>query len=276
MKHGEFHDYVLNNPVNFVLVMVFYALASVFFPYGNVAEIFDSTRGTADIFFIIFKIIFCVFPLIVYIFVTSKICVKHNYKRTLLILFAFLLVCLCNFPFLTLAENDGSTWLSNESKLWVLHTIKCFSVSLFEELVFRGVILALLFYIFRKHRYKVVLPVVISSVIFGVIHFANMFNGTDFLTALMQVGYSFLTGGMFAISYTLTRKIAVPVFLHFVFDFGGLLVDDLCLRGELWSVSQIVLLTVLTVAVGFAALYVLLKTNFLTTEIADEGSSTEG
>ena len=139
-----------------------------------------------------------------------------------------------------------------------LFALECFAIGFFEEFAFRSVVLLMIMEKRRKNRKQIFLSVLLSAAVFGAVHLVNLFTagpGAVFL----QIGYSFLIGGMCAFVLIKTANIWLCVLLHAVFDFAGKLVDTL---GEgTWISAPIIIFTaVLGVAVaayvlhGFATL----------------------
>lgn len=135
-----------------------------------------------------------------------------------------LLVTVVNFPFSALIL--GTAQITRAEFLW-LFIIKCLLIGLSEELLFRGIIFHSLSDYFKKKGRSCFLPVLLSSVIFALFHFINLFDGAGILPVLQQVGYSFLIGAMLAIVLLKTKNIWLCIFLHALFDFGGFIVADL-------------------------------------------------
>lgn len=133
-----------------------------------------------------------------------------------------LLVALCNFPFHALAA--GTARVERTDLIW-LFALDCLGVGLMEELLFRGLLLPVFFDLFRGR--KVILPVFLDAALFGLWHLANLFYGAPVGATLMQVGYSFLIGGMLSAVFLKTGNMWTSVFLHALFNFGGLLVSTL-------------------------------------------------
>lgn len=135
-----------------------------------------------------------------------------------------LLVTLVNFPFSALIL--GTARMTRAELMW-LFIIKCLLIGLSEELLFREIIFSALLDYFKKKGRSCFLPVLLSSVIFALFHFINLFDGAGILAVLQQVGYSFLIGAMLSIVLLKTKNIWLCILLHALFDFGGFFVSDL-------------------------------------------------
>ena len=75
----------------------------------------------------------------------------------------------------------------------------------------------------------------------------------------MQMGYSFLIGGMCAIAFLKTGSFYSAVLLHFLFNIGGMLIDYKMLSGAIWDAATIIITGVLAVIVIVYAIFLLFK-----------------
>jgi membrane protease YdiL (CAAX protease family) len=88
------------------------------------------------------------------------------------------------------------------------------NAGIFEEIMFRGIILSLLLEFHSKWT-----SVIVSSVIFGMVHFANFLNGTDYVTVitiLAQVIWAIGMGFLWGIITVETKSIIPGIFLHYL------------------------------------------------------------
>lgn len=93
-------------------------------------------------------------------------------------------------------------------------------VGVFEEFLFRGVVLNILLKKFRRknHRNKM-LAIMISSVLFGMVHLLNLFSEPQMLVATIdQVFYSIFIGVFLAALYLRLNNIWLVVFYHFIYN----------------------------------------------------------
>ena len=82
---------------------------------------------------------------------------------------------------------------------------------IFEEILFRGVIVTILMGVFSKFR-----TVVISAIIFGGIHLLNLANpGYSTVWVLAQATWAFGLGLMYAYLFITTRTIWPPIVIHY-------------------------------------------------------------
>ena len=138
--------------------------------------------------------------------------------RVLLWCVPCLLVAVCNFPFSALLS--GEMRITRPELLW-LFALDCIGIGLFEEMLFRGILLPLTIDLLKKHN--VVVPILINAAVFGLWHLCNLLAGASVGATLLQTGYSFLIGAMLSCVFVRTKSVWWCVILHAVFDFGGLL-----------------------------------------------------
>lgn len=124
-----------------------------------------------------------------------------------------LIIAIDNFQFSSYF-NGRFELVHGEAIDIILFTVYCLSVGIFEECIFRGIIFSVLAGLFSRDKKGLLLTYVFSSVIFGVAH---IFNGN-----VLQVGYTILTGGLFAFAMMKTKNIFCAAFVHALYNFGGL------------------------------------------------------
>lgn len=251
-------EFVFRNKKNFILIMYLYAFLCAFFPYSKIANLFIEGDLVVDISFIISRLILTVLPFIIYKFCTVDL-IKDNKKYNILLILPILIVCLNNFPLISVFLDKLS--VSSEVKLWIIHIFKCFSASLMEEFVFRAVIFTLLYDLLLENKNRVLLSIIISSALFGLLHIVNLFAGEHIFYVVIQVGYSFLTGVLFSLSFLITKKMIIPILLHFIYNFGGLLQENGIISGQIWCVYQVIETAIISVIIGVFVLYLILKIN---------------
>lgn len=97
----------------------------------------------------------------------------------------------------------------------------CLFTGLFEESIFRGIVFPLLAVRFEKTVKGLWKTVVASSLIFGGMHIFNVFSSGGY--AILQAGYSVLTGGLFAFVLIKTKNILLCALTHGIYNFCGML-----------------------------------------------------
>ncbi len=162
----------------------------------------------------------------------------------------------CFLPCLLIALNNlqwhallqGKMHLDDPTAVdFLLFSLYCATTGLFEELLFRGLLLGLLFSRFPDNKQGFLWAFVLSSLLFGLAH---LFNGFSF-GSLLQVGYSILTGGLFAFCFIKTKNILLSATTHAVYNFCGLLFDSQYLgSGVVFDLGTALCMLVVGVAVG--------------------------
>ena len=140
--------------------------------------------------------------------------------QNLLYLIPCFIIAIDNFQFAAYF-NGKMQLIYNKPVDFILFFGYCISIGLFEEIVFRGIIFSIIAGYFTKDKKGLLKTYVVSSVIFG---FAHLFNGFS-LGTLLQVGYTILTGGLFAFCLIKTKNIFCCALVHGIYNFCGLLFD---------------------------------------------------
>ena len=109
---------------------------------------------------------------------------------------------------------DGS--FSIKPLVWTIILVSL-TAGIKEELIFRGVIISTLMRQW-KDRNLFRQAALVSGIVFGLIHAANIFAGSDPLQTLMQVLASVCVGFMFAAVYLRTGSILTCMFYHVLHD----------------------------------------------------------
>lgn len=149
---------------------------------------------------------------------------KEGLAKNILWCLPCLAVALANFPYSALA--DGEAQILRPDLVW-LFLLKCLFIAISEELLFRAIVLGFLQETFKKRAHRTLICILISSALFSVFHLLNLIEGAGLGATVLQAGYTFLTGIMFAAVTLKTGNIWAAVLLHFIFDVGGLIVTDL-------------------------------------------------
>jgi len=140
-------------------------------------------------------------------------------KKKLLWALPCLMVCLVNFPWAGLFTGNVYVTGARYIPLYILYVV---SIALVEELVFRGVLLNIVFRYTRRSKLPYVFAVLISSAIFAAFHLFNLFVVFDPIGVTLQVGYTFLIGCMFAVIQIKMGSVWYCVLFHALFNFGGM------------------------------------------------------
>ena len=138
---------------------------------------------------------------------------------TYLLLVPALLVTVNNFPLVRIF--GGECEITEDGERLALYILYCFSVAAFEETVFRGIIFPLSYIALEGKKRRLFWSAALSSGIFAAAHIFNLFAGAGIGATLLQIGYSFLIGGLCAVSLITVKNIYLPVVFHFIYDLGG-------------------------------------------------------
>lgn len=164
-----------------------------------------------------------------------------------------LLVVLNNFPIIGLAIGEVTLVRSD---LLPVYLIDCLMIGAFEEIAFRGTIFLALLEKRRGSPRQIFWVAAISSAIFGLLHLTNLIDRAGIGPTVLQVGYSFLIGGMCSIVFLKCRNILPCILLHTLFDVGGRMVGTVA-QGRIWNLPTVILTAVLGVAVAVWMLCIL-------------------
>ncbi|WP_423147764.1 lysostaphin resistance A-like protein [Rubrolithibacter danxiaensis] len=143
----------------------------------------------------------------------SVLGIKPTKTRMMNLFTGFLIASfLCAFNYFLQTVFSGSTWHLNSgftwksffsAAWWTLHSV------LYEELIFRG---ALLYIAIKKLGEK--RACLLSAICFGVYHLFSM-SVSGWVPVIYLVAATTLMGFVFALAYTKTNSLYLPVGLHF-------------------------------------------------------------
>ena len=166
------------------------------------------------------------------------------------------IIAINNFPFIAILS--GEAHITASAGDIAVYALQCLCVGLFEELAFRGCIFLLALDTHRKSSFDLFLAIVISSAIFGVVHLVNVIAGASIGSVILQIGYSFLIGGMCSVVLMKTGCIWHCVLIHAVYNFCGGVVPELG-TGVIWNTPTIILTVIVSVAVAAYIVQALLR-----------------
>jgi membrane protease YdiL (CAAX protease family) len=136
------------------------------------------------------------------------------------VLIPALIIAIDNFPWLAFAAGKMELIYTKPLHFTLFGTY-CLLVGFFEEILFRGVFFSVLASVFERTKKGLIWTYLITSVAFGAIHLLNVFQSGG--AAILQAGYSILTGGLFGFVLIKTKNIIFPAITHAVYNFCGLL-----------------------------------------------------
>ena len=137
-----------------------------------------------------------------------------------------ILPCAAILVLYTLALLGGITLCLEDPlqpPLKILSFVLCMlSVGLTEELIFRGLITRILYAKYGRNPVGVWLSVLLSSLLFGLIHLSNAIGGVELGSVLIQVVGASALGICLSAIYLRTGSFWTVVLLHAYMDFCGL------------------------------------------------------
>ncbi len=165
-----------------------------------------------------------------------------------------LIVAVNNFPFISYYNGNMSFARTSATDV-VLFAVYCFAIGFFEETVFRGVLFVLIAERLTKDRKGLVKTFVISACAFGFAHIFNIFGGNVGGT-LLQIGYTTLTGGLFAFVLIKTKNLICCAVVHGVYNFCGLLLSAQGLgNGVVFDAGTVVMTAIIAVCAAIFVFY---------------------
>ena len=172
--------------------------------------------------------------------------------KNLLYLIPCLIIAVDNFQFSSYFNGEMQL-IGTKPISFILFFGYCISIGLFEEVVFRGIIFSIIAGYCEKNKKGFLKTYIISSVVFGLAH---LFNGFS-LATILQVGYTILTGGLFAFCLIKTKNILCCALVHGVYNFCGLLFDKAqgLGTGVVFDLGTVITMAVISVTVGIFVLY---------------------
>lgn len=138
----------------------------------------------------------------------------------ILFLLPALIIAADNFPFASYFAGKMQR-TDKETLDLLLFAAYCLFTGLFEETVFRGLLFTVLAERFEQNKNGLTKTVFVSSLVFGAAHLLNMFYG-NIGGALLQAGYSCLTGLAFAYTLIKTKNLFCCALAHGLYNFCGL------------------------------------------------------
>lgn len=250
MKLKNQRTFIIALIVICTLVMVYFEYAKISFSEDEVlSEIIRMiiTRGIGSLMFTI---------LVFYLGYRITNPLRKPFLKSLLFIIPSLLVVVNNLPIIAIVS--GSAYITGTPTAVLLFAIECLFIGIFEEMAFRGAFFLMILETRRDTIKKIFISTVVSSAVFGGVHLFNLFVGAGIGPVIMQIGYSFLIGGMCSIVLLRTKNIWLCVMLHAAFDFCGFLIPTLG-EGALWDIPTIIITVLISFAVTVYMLISLLK-----------------
>lgn len=242
--------------ISFIIVMCLIAMILIHFSQVSLSDdqlISDMINDSLFRFF--GSIIFIIF---IYLF-SHKILnpIQKPFFKSLIFIIPALIISINNFPFIPFF--NGHVELTKPVNTIFIFAISCLSVGLFEEIIFRGLILFFLLQKLPKTKDGILCSIVISSALFGLMHAFNLFDGANAGDTVLQIGYSFMMGLMWAVLLLKTKNIWLIILLHSIYNFTGLLFPTLGNLLQKYDLATILITSTLALLVALYTYKVYLK-----------------
>lgn len=213
-KFSQKHIYIFSLMVVFTAIMLLYIISDSLLSKSD-------NRLNYSLYGILTYLIPLIFALIVCLLSgnISKIQFhKGDIGTGLLLGWPFLTVGLYNFVSSYLSIDKSSISFPSVQKI-IFFILIMLLVGVFEEVLYRGVILNSMINRFGYNKAGIIKSVILSSLIFGLGHLANlvMFPSLVIRTA-SQIIYASLNGILFASIYVRCKNIWAVAILHAVYD----------------------------------------------------------
>ncbi len=213
------------------------------------AKIFGTGEKAEELYSLATRLIGGVLCLVLVLYCSYQNILKIKLRglfRAILFTLPCWAVALNNFPIIP--YFSGMAYIDADISDVLFYAFICLCVGFFEEMAFRGCIFTMVLQRKRKRKIDIFWAIVISSAIFGAIHLVNIFVGVSPIAVILQIGYSFLIGGMCSVVLMKTGCIWHCVLLHAVYNFCGGVVPELG-GGVIWDTPTVILTTLIAVAV---------------------------
>lgn len=231
------------------LAIAFFEFVPItFYPDKTLSDIIKmtATRGLGSVMFTV---------LVLYL--GYRVHYFGKFGKALLFSLPCFAVVINNLPIIAICT--GSAYLTSPAWYMIWFTFECIFIGIFEETAFRGALFLILLEKRRSSTKQIFWTTVAASAIFGGIHLLNLLAGGGVGPTLLQVGYSFLIGGMCAVVLLRTRNIWICAALHAIYDFCGFLMPTLG-AGDWWDTPTVVITVILSVLTAVYIVVALLKT----------------
>lgn len=155
---------------------------------------------------------------------------------------------------IVLAYSSYDYYFETSTEMLLLFSFDQALIGIFEELLFRGIILPLLILHFAEKQRPVLKAVFLSSLMFGFIHIVGLIrNPENFWGVINTIIFATGIGFFLAVLFLRTRNILVPVFLHFLIDFtnGAAVLKEEIITPDIPSSGTILLTLAVLIAMCF-------------------------
>lgn len=259
-NNDNLYRYSTEKPWSFIIVVVLYLIGAASFPSGIFHFIPGEEKDVELISIFISRAICIGIPVwLMFEIKIEKLFLLKSKITDVLLIIPFFVVVLNNIPFFPFASGELNFASDVTAKTIIFYILACFCGVALEEIVFRGLVFSTLLRKYKDKKQCVFFAVLISSALFGATHIVNLLGGASIGPVVMQIGYSFLIGGMCAVALYLTGCINYSIVLHFIFNLGGLLSSYGMISGTIWTTLTIALTAIIAVIVSIYTIILLFK-----------------
>jgi membrane protease YdiL (CAAX protease family) len=149
----------------------------------------------------------------------------RNVGKGLLLGWLILVFAIISFVINLTSPPEGGYITSNPLFLLAVILAPFIGTGLFEETVFRGLVLKTVLKKMGSTKKGMINACVISSVIFGVIHLFNLSWVDNSLSVVSQVFFAFAVGVFLAAIYLRTKTLLAPMLLHGIMNLSSQIFD---------------------------------------------------
>ena len=185
--------------------------------------------------------------LVIYKYAAKRVLYNIPKARSLLLFAASMVIAINNFPFIAYFRKDA--YISEGALEIILFAVMCLGVGLFEELAFRGCVFTLILKNKRNSRKDIFWSIGLSSAVFGLIHLSTLLAGASPGSVFLQIGYSFLIGGMCSMVLLKTGNVFCCAIIHGVDNFAGTIIPTLG-GGNMLNAPTVIITAILSLAVA--------------------------
>lgn len=175
---------------------------------------------------------------------------KELFISGLIVIIPGLIIGINNFP-ISAYFNDRFIMTEPHSFIY-LFALESFSTAFFEEIIYRGVLLFVVLQKLPNTKEGIFKAIIITSAVFALSHLLNLFTGAGLSNTIMQVGYSFLMGMMWAVVFIKTQNILYSIILHATYNYFGYILFRL---GTVYTRFDLVTIIVTVLLAVFAVVY---------------------
>lgn len=144
-----------------------------------------------------------------YLFKIKNFFSFSNFKSAIILISPLIIFIIGNLLDSNLAISSGYAL--------IIAIISGIAPGIFEEIIFRGVVISYLMKFFKNSK-SIIWILIVSALIFGIVHLFNVFAGAPLDTTLFQFFYTFAVGIILGAVYLRTGNLWAPIIIHSIVD----------------------------------------------------------